>query len=245
MAITRRQKVAKVAAAKKRLKLPDLFRNYAKRPLPGGLARGVRPISHNKRGKKSYKAGNILKEISIGKTDWVGAKVKMPYRQYRAVTSGPTGQIAYGPKGNRKERNSTTRLVSRRCESKNECKDWAGKYGGKMTYIKYRKKKFYKNNAALDTRKTYNKAEPNGRGFIQSYRQARANYQKAQNGQNSPTRQRQMRLARRSAAKNAAATRLSMRTRGSSPTKPTKKRRLNVDPSAIVYGKRKRMKTVR
>lgn len=242
MAITRRQKSA---AAKKRPKLPDLFRNYAKRPLPGGLARGVRPISHNKRGKKSYKAGNILKEISIGKTSWVGAREGMPYRQYRAVTSGPTGEIAYGPSGNRKKRTSTTRLVSRRCESKTECKDWAGKYGGKMTYIKYRKKKFYKNNAALDTRKTYNKAEPNGRGFIQSYRKARANYQKAQNGQNSPTRQREMRLARRSAAKNAA-TRLSMRIRGSSPTKPTKKRRRNnVDPSAIVYGKRKRMQTVR
>lgn len=232
MAITRRQTLA---AAKKRLKLP----------LPGGLARGVRPISHNKRGKKSYKAGNILKEISIGKTSWVGAKVKMPYRQYRAVTSGPTGQIAYGPKGpGRRVRTSTTRLVSRRCESKKECKDWAGKYGGKMTYIKYRKKKFYKNNAALDTRKTYNKAEPNGRGFIQSYRQARANY--AQNGQNTPTRQREMRAARRSAAKNAVAARQSMRLRGSAPTKPTKKRkRTNVDPSAIVYGKRKRMQTVR
>lgn len=230
MAITRRQTLA---AAKKRLKLP----------LPGGLARGVRPISHNKRGKKSYKAGNILKELSIGKTSWVGAKIKMPYRQYSAVTSGPTGQIAYGPSGNRRRRTSTTRLVSRRCESKNECKDWAGKYGGKMTYIKYRKKKFYKNNAALDTRKTYNKAEPNGLGFIQSYRQARANYQKAQNVRNSPTRQRQMRLARRSAAKNAAAARLSMRTRGSAPTK--KRKRNNVDPSAIIYGKRKRMQTVR
>lgn len=227
MAVTRRQ----AAAAKKpRLKLK---------------ARAYRPIYHTMRGKKSYKAGNILKELAIGKTSWVGAKKGMPYRRYRYVTSGPTGQIEYGPKNNRRDRPSTTRLVSRRCESENECKDWAGKYGGKMTYIKYRKKKFYKNNAALDTRKTYNKAEPNGRGFIQSYRQARANYQKAQNGQNSPTRQRQLRASRRSAAKNAAATRLSMRTRGSSPTKPTKKRRLNVDPSAIVYGKRKRMKTVR
>ena len=231
MAITRRQTLA---AAKKRLKLP----------LPGGLARGVRPISHNKRGKKSYKAGNILKELFPGNTDWVGAKIKMPYRQYRAVTSGPTGQIAYGPKGpGRRVRTSTTRLVSRRCESKNECKDWAGKYGGKMTYIKYRKKKFYKNNAALDTRKTYNKAEQNGLGFIQSYRQARANYQKAQNGQNSPTRQRQMRLARRSAAKNAAAARLLMRTRGRDSTK--KRKRNNMDPSAIIYGKRKRVQTVR
>lgn len=233
MAITTRRQT--LAAAKKRLKLP----------LPGGLARGVRPISHNKRGKKSYKAGNILKEISIGKTSWVGAKVKMPYRQYRAVTSGPTGQIAYGPKGpGRRVRTSTTRLVSRRCESKKECKDWAGKYGGKMTYIKYRKKKFYKNNAALDTRKTYNKAEPNGRGFIQSYRQARANYaQNGQNVRNALARQRQMRAARRSAAKNAVATRQSMRIRGSSPTK--KRKRTNVDPSAIVYGKRKRMQTVR
>ena len=112
-----------------------------------------------------------------------------------------------------------------------------------MTYIKYRKKKFYKNNAALDTRKTYNKAEPNGLGFIQSYRQARANYQKAQNGQNSPTRQRQMRLARRSAAKNAAAARLLMRTRGRDSTK--KRKRNNMDPSAIIYGKRKRVQTVR
>ena len=227
MAITRRQRLA---AAKKRLKLP----------LPGGLARGVRPISHNKRGKKSYKAGNILKELSIGKTSWVGAREKMPYRQYRAVTSGPTGQIKYGPKTNRRERPSTTRLVSRRCESKKECKDWAGKYGGKMTYIKYRKKKFYKNSNKLDTRKTYNKAEPNGLGFIQSYRKARANYaQKAQNGQNALARERQMRAA----AKNAVLRR-SMRIRGSSPTKK-RKRTNNMDPSALISGKRKRMQTVR
>ena len=230
MAMTRRQTLA---AAKKRPRL--------KLPLPGGLARGLRPISHTKRGKKSYKAGNILKELSIGKTSWVGAKQGMPYRRYRAVTSGPTGQIKYGPKTNRRERPSTTRLVSRRCESKNECKDWAGKYGGKMTYIKYRKKKFYKNSNKLDTRKTYNKAEPNGGlGFIKSYRKARAKYaQNAQNARNALARERQMRAA----AKNAVLRR-SMRIRGSSPTKK-RKRTNNMDPAMIISGKRKRMQTVR
>jgi hypothetical protein len=204
-------------------------RAAAKKPRLKLKARAYRPIYHTMRGKKSYKAGNILKELAIGKTSWVGAKKGMPYRRYRYVTSGPTGQIEYGPKNNRRDRPSTTRLVSRRCESENECKDWAGKYGGKMTYIKYGKKKFYKNSYALDTRKTYNKAEPNGLGFIKSYRKARAKYAQEQ----------QRRASRRSAAKNAVQRR-SIRLQGSK-----KRKRTNVDPGMIISGPRKRIQTKR
>jgi len=204
-------------------------RAAAKKPRLKLKARAYRPIYHTMRGKKSYKAGNILKELAIGKTSWVGAKKGMPYRRYRYVTSGPTGQIEYGPKNNRRDRPSTTRLVSRRCESENECKDWAGKYGGKMTYIKYGKKKFYKNSYALDTRKTYNKAEPNGLGFIKSYRKARAKYAQEQ----------QRRASRRSAAKNAVQRR-SIRLQGSK-----KRKRTNVDPKMIISGPRKRVQTKR
>lgn len=223
MAVTRRQ----AAVAKKpRLKLK---------------ARAYRPIYHTMRGKKSYKAGNILKELAIGKTSWVGAKKGMPYRRYRYVTSGPTGQIEYGPKNNRRDRPSTTRLVSRRCESENECKDWAGKYGGKMTYIKYGKKKFYKNSYALDTRKTYNKAEPSGLGFIQSYRKARAKYAQQQQrraaAQNA-VRRRSIRLQGKSPPKNA--TKSSPRLQGSK-----KRKRTNVDPKMIISGPRKRVQTKR
>ena len=93
-----------------------------------------------------------------------------------------------------------------------------------MTYIKYGKKKFYKNSYALDTRKTYNKAEPNGLGFIKSYRKARAKH-----AQNALAREQQ----RRAAAKNAV--RRSIRLRGSSPTKK-RKRTNNMDPAMIISG---------
>ena len=201
---TRRQK----AMAKKRLKLP----------LPGGLARGLRPMPHHKRGKKSYKAGNILKELSIGNTPWVGKRIGMPYRKYRSVTSGPTGQVKYGPITNRRERSAqTTRLVSRRCQSIKECKGMASKYGGKMTYIKYGKKKFYRKSAALKARKNYNKAESlGGLGFIQSYRAAKKSA--AMDG------------GRRAAAANAAA---------------RKRKRNNINESRIITGKRARIATKR
>ena len=43
MAITRRQKVAKVAAAKKRLKLPDYFVTMQNAPCPVGWPEGCAP----------------------------------------------------------------------------------------------------------------------------------------------------------------------------------------------------------
>ena len=203
---TRRQKEA---MAKKRLKLP----------LPGGLARGLRPMPHNKRGKKSYKAGNILKELSIGNTPWVGKRIGMPYRKYRSVTSGPTGNSRYGPITNRRPRPAqTTRLVSRRCQSIKECKGMASNYGGKMTYIKYGKKKFYRKSAALKARKNYNKAESRGGlGFIQSYRAAKKRAAAMDGG-------------RRAAAANAAA---------------RKRKRNNINESRIITGKRARIATKR
>ncbi len=203
---TRRQKEA---MAKKRLKLP----------LPGGLARGLRPMPHNKRGKKSYKAGNILKEVSIGNTPWVGKRIGMPYRKYREVTSGPTGTSRYGPSTNRRPRPvQTTRLVSRRCQSIKECKGMASNYGGKMTYIKYGKKKFYRNSAALQARKNYNKAESRGGlGFIKSYRAAKKRAAAMDGG-------------RRAAAANAAA---------------RKRKRNNINESRIITGKRARIATKR
>jgi hypothetical protein len=206
---TRRQKLA---AAKKRLKLP----------LPGGLARGLRPMPHHKRGKKSYKAGNILKELSIGNTPWVGKRISMPYRQYRSVTSGPTGQAKYGPTDKRMIRTRTTRMVSRRCQSKKQCKDWADKYGGKMTYIKYAKKKFYRNSTALAARKDYNKAESRGgRGFIQSYRKA---MKAAKTRPASPA------VTRRSAAANALRRSVAVK----------RKRNNGMNKSLIISGKRTR-----
>ena len=197
-------------------------RAAAKKPRLKLKARAYRPIYHTMRGKKSYKAGNILKELAIGKTSWVGAKKGMPYRRYRYVTSGPTGQIEYGPKNNRRDRPSTTRLVSRRCQSKKQCKDWADKYGGKMTYIKYAKKKFYRNSTALAARKDYNKAESRGgRGFIQSYRKA---MKAAKTRPASPA------VTRRSAAANALRRSVAVK----------RKRNNGMNKSLIISGKRTR-----
>lgn len=212
-----------MAIQTRRQKMMAKKRPVLKLPLPGGLARGLRPMPHNKRGKKSYKAGNILKEVSIGNTPWVGKRISMPYRQYRSVTSGPTGNAKYGPTGpKRMIRTRTTRLVSRRCQSKKQCKDLAGKYGGKMTYIKYAKKKFYREPAALEARKDYNKAESRGgRGFIQSYRKA---MKAAKTSPASPVR------TRRSAAANALRRSVAVK----------RKRNNGMNKSLIISGKRTR-----
>ena len=219
---TRREAQIQVAAAKKIQKAfrGGMVRRKAKRiqkAFRGAMARRKLPMPHHKRGKKSYEAGNILKEVSIGNTPWVGARIKMPYRKYRSVTSGPTGTSRYGPSTKRIPRTSTTRLVSRRCQSIKECKGMASNYGGKMTYIKYGKKKFYRNPAALAARKKYNKAEPlGGLGFIKSYRAAKKSA--ALDG------------GRRAAAANAAS---------------RKRKRNNINQSRIISGKRVRIATKR
>jgi hypothetical protein len=218
----------KMSGYTKTNKMAVKTRAAAKKPRLKLKARAYRPIYHTMRGKKSYKAGNILKELAIGKTSWVGAREGMPYRRYRYVTSGPTGQAKYGPTGpKRMIRTRTTRLVSRRCQSKKQCKDWAGKYGGKMTYIKYAKKKFYREPAALEARKDYNKAESRGgRGFIQSYRKA---MKAAKTSPASPVR------TRRSAAANALRRSVAVK----------RKRNNGMNKSLIISGPRKRIQTKR
>jgi hypothetical protein len=189
--------------------------------------KGLAPMFQ--RGKKSYKPGNVVREVSIGKTPWVGKKILMPYRKFKQHYSN-TGEFQYGPSGNRRSRDTETRLVSRRCRSKKECKAWAGKWDGKRYYKKYSREKFYPRAAALERRKMYNKSEERGGlGFIISYREARF--------------RRKRQLARQKAAANAAAKAakaVASRTRAAS-----KRKRANVDPSAIVGGKRIRRQTQR
>ena len=169
------------------------------------------------RGKKSYKPGNVVREVSIGKTPWVG-KIGFPYRKYFEHKSN-TGDFKYGPSGNVRRRATKTRLVSRRCRSKKECKAWAGEWDGKRTYKKYSREKFYPQAAALARRQNYNKAEPQGLGFIISYRKALAR------------RKRQLADRRQQAARNAAVV--------------AKRKRANVNQSAILSGKRRRVQPQR
>lgn len=187
----------------------------------GGLAPMFR------RGKKSYAEGNVVKEIDFAKkTPWVG-KIGFPYRKYFEHKSN-TGGFAYGPSNNVRSRNTITRLVSRRCESKNECKQWAGEWDGKRYYKKYSREKFYPQAAALARRKKYNKAEPQGLGFIKSYRKAVAR------------RKRELANRRRQAAANAEA-----RAAAARAAAARKRKRANVNQSAIVSGKRIRRQTQR
>lgn len=177
--------------------------------------KGLAPMS--RRGKKSYAEGNVLKEINIGKTPWVGKKFNMPYRKYKEHKSN-TGEFAYGPSYNVRSRATKTRLVSRRCKSKKECKAWAGEWDKKRHYKKYSRSKFYPKDAALARRKKYNKSEERGGfGFIVSYRKALA-LQKA-------------RRVRQRAALNAAAV--------------AKRKRNGINQSAIISGKRRRIQTQR
>ena len=186
--------------------------------------KGLAPMF--RRGKKSYKPGNVVREVSIGKTPWVGKKILMPYRKFKRHYSN-TGEFQYGPSGNRRSRATETRLVSRRCMSKKECKAWAGEWDGKRYYKKYSREKFYPRAAALERRKMYNKSEERGGlGFIISYREARF--------------RRKRQLARQQAAANAAA--VASRTRASAARK---RKRANVNQSAIVSGKRIRRQTQR
>jgi hypothetical protein len=175
--------------------------------------KGLAPMS--RRGKKSYAKGNVLKEINIGKTPWVGKRFNMPYRKYQEHKSN-TGEFAYGPKDNVRRRATQTRLVSRRCQSKKECRAWAGEWDKKRHYKKYSRSKFYPKDAALARRKNYNKSiNKGGLGFIISYRAALYR------------RKAQTRL--QAAARNAAAV--------------AKRRRTGINQTAIISGKRRRIQT--
>lgn len=223
MVATRAQK-AKALTPKRMMAIKKIRAFRAKK-------KGLAPMFQ--RGKKSYKPGNVVREVSIGKTPWVGKKILMPYRKFKQHYSN-TGEFQYGPEGNRRSRATETRLVSRRCRSKKECKAWAGDWDGKRYWKKYSKEKFYPRAAALERRKMYNKSEERGGlGFIISYREARFR------------RKRQLarqKAAANAAAKAAAAKSVASRTRASAARK---RKRANVNQSAIVSGKRIRRPTQR
>lgn len=208
MVATRAQK-AKALTPKRMIAVKKIRAFRAKK-------KGLVPMSQ--RGKKSYAEGNVVREVSIGKTPWVGKKILMPYRKYQEHKSN-TGEFAYGPKDNVRRRATQTRLVSRRCQSKKECRAWAGEWDGKRYYKKYSRSTFYPNDAALERRKNYNKSiNKGGLGFIISYRAALY--------------RRKAGRARQQAARNAAAV-------------AAKRRRNGINQTAIVSGKRRRIQTQR
>ena len=214
MVTTRAQK-AKALTPKRMIAVKKIRAFRAKK-------KGLAPMF--RRGKKSYAEGNVVREVNIGKTPWVGKKILMPYRKFKEHKSN-TGEFAYGPSNNVRSRNTITRLVSRRCRSKKECKAWAGEWDGKRYYKKYSREKFYPQAAALARRKKNNKAEPQGFGFIVSYRKARA------------LRKRQLTNRRQQAAANAAARAAEVRA--------AKRKRNGINQSAIISGKRRRIQTQR
>lgn len=215
-AVTPKKKFARKVAAKKIL-----------RRLKAG--KGLAPKF--RRGKKSYEEGNVVKEIDFAKkTPWVG-KIGFPYRKFFEHKSN-TGEFQYGPSYNVRNRATRTRLVSRRCKSKNECKEWAGEWDGKRYYKKYSKETFYPQAAALARRKRYNKAEERGGfGFIISYRKALARRKRQLAAQ-------RLAAARRRAAANAAARAAAARASVAARTRASKRKRPNVNQSAVVSGKR-------